>query len=116
MDECSSLATHAFVGLPANMNSTLLPNGKSKFTAKGFLHRYILKHLNRKDYLHRLKGTKSTVATFSTIRSLKQQIKTFELTKKCLRYFDDKRYIHADGIATDIIRSPNEIDIVSHWV
>ena len=45
-----------------------------------------------------MKETESTVATFSTLRSMKQQIKTIELTKKFLSAFDDKRYIFIDGI------------------
>ena len=97
-DECSSLAPQEFVGLRAKMYSILLRNGKPKFTAKGVSHRYILKHLHHKDYLRTLKETESTIATFSTLRSQKQQIKTIELTKKCLSAFDDKRYILKDGI------------------
>ena len=86
-DECSSLAPQEFVGLRAKMYSILLPNGKPKFTAKGVSRRYILKHLHHRDYLRTLKRTESTIATFSTIRSLKQQINTLEVTKKCLSAF-----------------------------
>ena len=98
--ECSSLAPQEFVGLRAKMYSILLPNGKPKFTAKGVSHRYILKHLHHKDYLRTLKESESTIATFSTLRSEKQQIKTIELTKKCLSAFEDKRYILNYGITT----------------
>ena len=62
--------------------------------------RYILKHLHHGDYLRTMKGTESTIATFGTIRSLKQQINTLEVTKKCLSAFNDKRYILNDGIMT----------------
>ena len=79
---------------------SILPNGKPKFTAKCVSRRYIHKHLHHKDYLRTLKETESTIATFSTLRSLKQQIKTIEFTKKCLNAFDDKRYILSDGIKT----------------
>ena len=48
------------------------PNGKPKFTAKCVSRRYILKHLQHKDYLRTLKETESTIATFSTLRSQKQ--------------------------------------------
>ena len=99
-DECSSLAPQEFVGLRAQMYSILLPNGKPKFTAKGVLRRYILKHLHHKNYLRRLKETESTLATFGTLRLQKQEIKTIELTKKCLSAFEDKRYILNDGITT----------------
>ena len=99
-DECSSLAQQEFVGLRAKMYSILLPNGKPKFTAKGVSRWYILKHLHHKDYLRTLKETESNIATFSTLRSQKQQIKTIELTKKWLSAFDDKRYILNDGITT----------------
>ena len=74
-DEYSSLAPQEFVGLRANIYSILLPNGKPKFTAKGVSRRYILKNLPHKDYLRTLKETESTIATFSTLRSQKQQIK-----------------------------------------
>ena len=92
--------TAKFVGLRAKMYSIVLPNGKPKFTAKGVLRRYILKHLHHKDYLRTLKETESTIATFSALRSQKQQIKTIEVTKKCLSTFDDKLYILSDGITT----------------
>ena len=98
--ECSSLAPQECVELRAKMYSILLPNGKPIFTAKGVSRRYILKHLHHKDYLRTLKGTESTIATFSTIRSLKQQINTLEVTKICLSAFDYKRYILNDGITT----------------
>ena len=99
-DECSSLVPQEFVGLRANMYSILLPNGKPKFTAKDVSRRYILKQLHHNDYLRTLKETESTIATFSTLRSQKQQIKAIELTKKCLSDFDDKRCILNDGITT----------------
>ena len=99
-DECSSLAPQEFVGLRAKMYSILLPNGKPKFTANDVSRRNILKHLHPKDYLRTLKETESTISTFSILRSQKQQIKTIDLTKKCLSAFDDKRYILNDGITT----------------
>ena len=108
-DECSSSAPQEFVGLRAKMYSILLPNSKQKFTAKGISRRYILKHLHHKDYLRILKETESTIATFSTLRAQKQQIKTIELTKNCLSAFDYKRYILNDGIKPlhmDITKSP----------
>ena len=78
----------------SQMYSILLPNGKPKFTAKGVSRRYILKHyLHHKDYLRTLKETESTISTFSTLRSQKQQIKTIEIRNKCLSAFDDKRYL-----------------------
>ena len=55
----------------AKIYSILLPNGKPKITAKGVSRLYILKHLHHKDYLRILKGTESTIAIFSTIRSIK---------------------------------------------
>ena len=99
-DECSSCATEELVGLRAKMYSIHLPNGQPKFTANGVSLRNILKHLHHKDFLRTLKDTESTIATFDTLRSEKQQIKTIELTKKCLITFDDKRYILNDRIAT----------------
>ena len=82
------------------MYSIVLPNDKPKFTAKEVSLCYIVKHLHHKDYLRTLKETESTIATFSTLRSLKQQIKKIELTKNCLSAFDDKHYIFNDGIPT----------------
>ena len=84
----------------SKMYSILFPNGKPKFNAKGVSRRYILKHLHHKDYLHTLKETESSIATFSTFRSQKQQIKTIELTKKYLSAIHDKRYILNDEIRT----------------
>ena len=80
--------------------SIFLPYGKPKFTAKRVLRRHILKHLHHKDYLRTSKGTDLITATFITLLSQKQQIKTIEFTNKCLSAFDDKRYILNDGITT----------------
>ena len=73
MDEWSSLAPQEFVGLRAKMYNILLPNGEPKFTVKGVSRRYILKHLHYKDYIRTLKEAESTIASFSTLRSEKQQ-------------------------------------------
>ena len=99
-DECSSRAPEEFLGLRAKMYGILLPNGKPKFTVKGVSRQYIFKHLHHKDYLRTLKGTESTIAIFSSIRSLKQQINTLEVTTKCHSAVDDIHYMLNDRITT----------------
>ena len=99
-NEFSSLAPPEFVGLRAKMYSILLPNDKPKFTAKGVSLRYILKHIHHKEYIRTLKGIESTITTFNTLRSLKQQMEALQVTKKCLSSFHDKRYILTDEVPT----------------
>ena len=100
MDEYSGQAPHELVGLRSEMYSIRLLNNKAKFTAKGVSRKYILTHLQHDDYLQTLQKTRTTMATFTTLRSMKQQLKTIAVTKHYLSAADDKKYITPGGVST----------------
>ena len=99
-EECACQAPHEFVGLRSKMYSIRLPNNKAEFTAKGVSHKYILKHLQHCDYIQTLQTTRTTMAIFTTLRSMKQQLKTIDVTKHCLSAADNKRYVYSNGVST----------------
>ena len=100
IDECSGQAPPEFVGLRSKMYSIRVTNKKAKFTADGVSRKYILKHLQHDDYLQTLQTTRTTMASFTTLWSMKQKLKTIDVTKHCLSAVDDKRYINPDDVAT----------------
>ena len=87
-----------FIGLRSKMHSYVKDSGKNEKTAKG-VRKYLIKkhitHENYKDYL--LKG-KKILHSMRTIRSDHHQTGSYRLNKISLSCFDDKRYIHEDGI------------------
>ena len=99
-DECSGQAPLEFIGLRSKMYSIWLSNNKAKFTAKGVSRKYILKYLQHDDYLQTLQTTRTTMAIFTTLRSMKQQLKTIDVTQHCLSVANNKRYINSDGVST----------------
>ena len=98
-DECAGQAPHEFVGLRSKMYSIRLPNNKAKFTAKGVSRKYILKHLQHDNFLQTLQTKGTTMETFTTLRSMKQQLKTIDVTKHCLSAADSKRYVNSEGVS-----------------
>ena len=101
---CSAKWTSArvkeFVCLRSKMYANRLSNNKAKLAAKGVSRKSILRHLQHDDYLWTLQTTRTTTATFTTHRSIKQQLKTLCVTKHCLSAADNKRYITPDVVST----------------
>ena len=104
-DEACGKVISELIGLRSKMYSYIMGCGKGE-----------KKNIIRKDLLH--KNYKETLIKegqmrhkMRTIRSVKHQLHSHEINKISLSYFDDKRYLHDNGITSyayghDKIRNP----------
>ena len=99
-DETCGVPMTEFVGLRSKMYSYVTEDGKGGKTAKGVkkgVVRKYIKHHNYKDTLFKQSQMRHTM---KTIRSKNHQLYSYEINKKSLSCFDDKRYISEDGVHT----------------
>ena len=82
------------------MYSYIKDNDTGGKTAKGIKKNVIKKNIHHEDYKNVLFNNKQIHHEMKTIRSEKHQLGSFELNKISLSCFDDKRYIHNDGITS----------------
>ena len=67
-------------------------------TAKGIKTNVIKKDMMHEDYKNTLLNEEQMRHKMRTVRSVKHKLQSFEINKISLSCFDDKRYIHNDGI------------------
>ena len=67
-------------------------------TAKGIKKNIIKKDITHENYKNTLFNAEQMSHKMKTIRSENHQLGSYEINKVSLRCFDDKRYIHEDGI------------------
>ena len=99
-DEVAGIPITEFVGLRSKMYSYIKDNDTGGKTAKGIKKNVIKKNIHHEDYKNVLFNNKQIHHEMKTIRSQKHQLGSFELNKISLSCFDDKRYIHNDGITS----------------
>ena len=99
-DEASGVPIIEFVGLRSKMYSYMKDNDKDVKTAKGIKRNIITKNIKHEDYKEVLFNNKQMHHTIKTIRSNNHQLGSFELNKISLSCFDDKRFIHQNGITS----------------
>ena len=97
-DETSGIPIIEFVGLRSKMYSYLKDNQKVGKTAKGIKKNVIKNNIIHDDYKETLFNNKQMYHKMKTIRSENHQLGSYDLNKVSLSCFDDKRYIHEDGI------------------
>ena len=97
-DEASGISITEFVGLRSKMYSYIKDNQKGGKTAKGIKKNVIKNNIMHDDYKETLFNNKQMYHKMKTIRSENHQLGSYELNKVSLSCFDDKRYIHKDGI------------------
>ncbi len=88
------------VALKSKMNSILTAEGIEKKTAKGVstpVKEQILKHLH---YLNTLMNDEKRSDLMRRFQSVDHQIYTVVYSKTSLSAYDDKRFIHTDGITS----------------
>ena len=83
------------------MYSYIKDNMKGDKTAKGIKKNVIKNDLKHEDYKNVLFNNEQLHHKMKTIRSEKHQIGSFELNKISLSCFDDKRFIHDNGITSN---------------
>ena len=99
-DEAAGIPVTEFVGLRSKMYSHTLDNKQSKRTAKGIKKNIIKNNLSHDNYKKVLLSEEQIHHSMKTIRSMKHQLASYELNKISLSCFDDKRYIHENGITS----------------
>ena len=99
-DEAAGVPVVEFIGLRSKMYSYLKDNDVCGKTAKGIKKYIITKNIKHEDYKKVLFNNKQMHHTFKTIRSNNHQLGSFELNKISLSCFDDKRFIHQNGITS----------------
>ena len=99
-DEAAGIPVTEFVGLRSKMYSYTMDNKQTKRTAKGITKNVIQNNLSHDNYKKVLLDNDQIHHSMKTIRSVKHQLNSFELNKISLSCFDDKRYIHENGITS----------------
>ena len=99
-DECSSIPMTEFIGLRSKMYSYIKDNNQGGKTAKGIKKNVVRKDITHENYKQTLFNNEQMHHTMKTIRSNNHQLGSYELNKVSLSCFDDKRYIHNDGVTS----------------
>ena len=99
-DEAAGVPICEFVGLRSKMYSCIKDNEKGDKTAKGIKKNVIKNNITHENYRDTLFNNKQMHHKMKTIRSENHQLGSYEINKVSLSCFDDKRYIHDDGITS----------------
>ena len=82
------------------MYSYVKDNEQTARTAKDIKKQVIIKDIKHEDYKNVLFNNEQIHHKMKTIRSEKHQLGSYELNKISLSCFDDKRFIHENGITS----------------
>ena len=99
-DEASGIPITEFIGLRSKMYSYMKDDQKGGKTAKGIKKNIIKKNIIHDDYKDTLFNNKQMMHKMKTIRSENHQLGSYEINKVSLSCFDDKRYIHDNGVTS----------------
>ena len=99
-DEAAGIPITEFVGLKSKMYSYIKDNGLGGKTAKGVKKNVIRNDMRHVNYNDVLMNNTQMRHKMRSIRSVKHQLGTYEINKISLSCFDDKRYIHDNGITS----------------
>ena len=99
-DECSSIPIAEFIGLRSKMYSYIKDNDEGSKTAKGIKKNVVRKDITHENYKKVLFNNEQMHHTMKTIRSNNHQLGSYEINKVSLSCFDDKRYIHNNGLTS----------------
>ena len=99
-DEAAGIPITEFVGLRSKMYSYMKENQKGGKTAKGIKKSVIKNEITHDNYKNILLSREQMYHKMKTITSEKHQLGSYEINKVSLSCFDDKRYIHENGITS----------------
>ena len=99
-DEACGVSITEFVGLKSKMYSYIKNDERGGKTAKGIKTNVIKNNIKHEDYRNVLLNNEQLYHKMQTIRSQKHQLGSYEINKVSLSCFDDKRYIHNNGISS----------------
>ena len=98
-DEAAGQLIISFVGLKRKMYS-YRSESKNNKTAKGVKKNVIERDLDHSDYFDCLQNNNMMKHKMKGIRSEYHQVSSYQFNKISLSCYDDKRYIHNDGITS----------------
>ena len=99
-DEAAGVPICEFFGLRSKMYSYMKDNQKGGKTAKGIKKNVIKAKITHGDYKETLFDKKQMHHKMKTIRSESHELSSYEINKVSLSCYDDKRYIHEDGVTS----------------
>ena len=99
-DEAAGIPIVEFVGLRSKMYSYIKDDKQESRTAKGIKKNVIKQKIQHDNYKDTLFNKKQMRHTMRLIKSEKHQIGSYVLDKISLSCFDDKRYIHKNGVTS----------------
>ena len=99
-DEACGVPITEFVGLKSKMYSYIKNDEKGGKTTKGIKKNVIKNNIKHEDYRNVLLNNEQLHRKMKTIRSQKHQLGSYEINKVSLSCFDDKCYIHNNGISS----------------
>ena len=99
-DEAAGIPITEFVGLRSKMYSYMKDNDEGGKTAKGIKKNIIKNNITHENYKNVLFNNKQMHHKIKTSRSNNHQLGSYELNKVSLSCFDDKRYIHDNGVTS----------------
>ena len=99
-DEAAGIPIVEFVGLRSKMYSLMKDNEKGSRTAKGIKKNVIKQQLQHDNYKDVLFNKKQLRHEMRLIKSEKHLIGSYVVDKISLSCFDDKRYIHNNGVTS----------------
>ena len=99
-DEACGVPITEFVGLKSKMYSYIKNDEKGRKTAKGIKKNVIKNNINHEDYKNTLINNEQMHHKMKTIRSQRHHLGSYEINKVSLSCFDDKRYIHDNGMSS----------------
>ena len=97
-DEAAGIPITEFVGLRSKMYSYIKDNNNGGKTAKGIKKNVIKKEIKHSDDKDVLFNEKQLHHQMKTIRSHNHELGSFVINKTSLSCFDDKRYLHPNGL------------------
>ena len=97
-DETNGITITEFIGLRSKMYSYIKDNNQEHKTAKGIKKNIIKNNIDHNNYKEILLNNKQVHHKMKTIRSDKHQLNSYEINKVSLSAYDDKRFLHNDGI------------------
>ena len=99
-DKACGVPITEFVGLKSEMYSYIKNDEKGGKTTKGIKKNVIKNNVKHEDYKNTLINNKQMHHKMKTIRSQRHQLGSYEINKVSLSCFDDKRYIHDNGMSS----------------
>ena len=99
-DEAAGVPISEFVGLRSKMYSYIKDNQTGLKTAKGIKKNVIKKTITHENYRDTLLNNKQMHHKMKTIGSQNHELGSYEINKVSLSCFDDKRYIHNNGVTS----------------